>query len=101
MSDEENIFLADLWRAGGKIFYCKNKIVKREETESSWFKGYTESFLKDRGAVYWAISRFWYGLYALRYALKIRKKTKPIGFVQILHFMQKGKTEYKKYLKRR
>lgn len=99
-SGEENIFLAELWRAGAKIFYCKDKIVKREACDSSWFKGYTESYFKDRGAIYWAISTFWYWLYAFRFAMKIRKKIKAVDFIKLLHFMHEGKTEYKNYLRK-
>ena len=95
-SGEENIFLADLWRAGAKIFYCKEKILKRDEAESSWFKGYTESFIKDRGAIYYAISSFLYYLYILRFALKIRKK---MNFIRVIKLMKDGKKEYRIFQK--
>lgn len=97
-SGEENIFLADLWRAGARIYYCKDKIVRREETESSWFKGYTEAFLKDRGAIYYAMSRFWYGLYVFRYTFKIRKKIRPISIGNAIMLMRQGRKDYVQHL---
>lgn len=97
-SGEENIFLANLWKVGAKIFYCKNKILRCDETESSWFKGFTESYIKDRGAIYWAISPILYMPYIIRFSIKMKKKTNGIGYLQILRLIRKGNLEYRAYL---
>ena len=98
-SGEENVFLSDLWHNGKRIFYCKEKIIKREVTESSWFKGYTETYFKDRGAVYYAVSHFLYYPYILRFVIKMHNLMKPLHITRVLYLMQTGKNEYKQYLK--
>lgn len=97
-SGEENIFLADCYKKGLQIYYCGKKIVKRELTESSWFKGWTEDFIKDRGAIYYAVSRIFFLLYILRFALKNYREYKPLSVFKALKLMLKGKKEYVRFI---
>ncbi|WP_180112721.1 glycosyltransferase family A protein [Acinetobacter sp. YH12131] len=55
MSGEENIFLAKCY-SYFKMIYLPTKILKRNESKSTWFTGYDDKFLFDRGAVFYAIS---------------------------------------------
>ena len=99
---EENIFLADCFRKKLKIQYCKEKILKRKEGQSSWFKGFNDrKFIFDRGAIYYAISKFFYYPYIIRFALKNRKKIKPFSILDGLNIMRAGKKEYRRLLKNR
>ena len=101
-SGEENIFLADCFRKKLKIQYCKEKILKRKEGQSSWFKGFNDrKFIFDRGAIYYAISKFFYYPYIIRFALKNRKKIKPFSILDGLNIMRAGKKEYRRLLKNR
>lgn len=93
-SGEENIFLADCYHSKCKIFYCKEKIVKRLPGESSWFKGYDEKFLYDRGAIYYAMSKPLFLLYAARFAFFKQKLAESFSSVQILKLMFEGKQKY-------
>lgn len=97
-SGEENIFLADCYKKGLQIYYCGKKIVKRELTESGWFKGWTEDFIKDRGAIYYAVSRIFFLLYILRFALKNYRQYKPLSVFKALKLMLKGKKEYVRFI---
>lgn len=93
-SGEENIFLADAWRKKLNIFYCNKKILRREKTESSWFKGFNDPvFLFTRGAVYYKVSKFLFLMYMFRFALKYRVDYKPYTFFQALGLMLDGRRE--------
>lgn len=99
-SGEENIFLADCYHRKCRIFYCKDKIVKRLPAESSWFTSYSdEKFIKTRGAIYYAMSKKFFPLYILRFAFVKRKSISPISPFKALNLMAQGKTEYKNLLK--
>lgn len=94
-SGEENIFLADCWRAKLKIAYCNNKILRRDECESSWFTGFNdESFIFTRGAIYYAISKYFFFLYIIRFAVKYRKRSKPYTIIDTIKLMLKGRDKY-------
>lgn len=95
-SGEENIFLADCHKKKLKIFYCKDKILRRDEAESSWFTSFNdELFIQTRGAIYYAMSPLLYPLYIFRFAIKYRKKIKPVSIIQALFLMSSGKNKYK------
>lgn len=98
-SGEENIFLADCYRNKLQIYYCKKQILRRELTQSSWFKGWTEDFIKDRGAIYFVISKMYFPLYVLRFALKNYKKYYPVSVFQAVILMSLGKKEYMRIYK--
>lgn len=95
---EENIFLADAWRHRLNIFYSSVKILKRERSESSWFKGYTESYFNDKGAVLYKISPLFFVPFILFFAFRIRKKVN-YRFSKIISFMRKGRHDYLLYQK--
>lgn len=98
-SGEENIFLADCYRNHNSVYYCHKKILLREQKQSSWFKGYNdEKFLSDRGAVYYAISKFLFPLYVLRFAFLKRSLVRPKTSFEVIKLMLLGKKEYKKYV---
>lgn len=93
-SGEENIFLADAWHKKLNIFYCNKKILRREKTESSWFKGFNDPvFIFTRGAVYYKVSKFLFLMYVFRFALKYRVDYKPYTFFQALGLMLDGRRE--------
>ena len=94
-SGEENIFLADCYHKKCRIFYCKDKIVKRLQGKSSWFTSFNdEKFIKDRGAIYYAMSKIFFPIYIFRFAFKNRKKLKPFFITDVLRIMFYGKKEY-------
>ena len=98
-SGEENIFLADCYHAGVKIFYTPKKILKRPETESSWFHGIDEDFIETRGAIIYAMDKKNYVPLILLMAIKKVRAFKGFSFFQILNLMFKGVKKYKNILK--
>ncbi len=92
---EENIFLFDARRAGLKITYVPIRIAGTVENESSWFKGYTPEFFRNRGAGYYRMSPALFPFLCLQYAVRKKKlyadTVKPF---QALKMMWKGKAGY-------
>lgn len=92
---EENIFLFEAIGKGLKVKYCPLKIAELMETESTWFKGYTDKYFMDRGAGYYAMSKKWYKLLILQFAIrkwKLYKNDNKLGHA--LGCMFKGAKEY-------
>lgn len=97
---EENIFLFDAIGKGMKVQYVPFKIAELAETESTWFKGYTDKFFIDRGAGYYAMSRRWYWLLCLQFAVRKYKLYKSDNSVtRALGCMFKGADEYRDLVK--
>ena len=95
-SGEENIFLSDCYHARLSIYYTPKKILKRPETESSWFHGYTQDFLEDRGAIFYAMNRNLYLLLILQFAVRKYKDFPDISFWKRLKYMDDGKRNFLK-----
>ena len=73
-SGEENIFLSDCLKNKLKIYYYPKTILKKiDQDTSSWFKGYNENFLEDRGAVYYRFSKFLYPLLFIQFIIRRKK----------------------------
>lgn len=92
---EENIFLFEAIGKGMKVDYLPLKTASLLDTESTWFKGYKEKFFIDRGAGYYAMSKVWWWLLALQFA--VRKHSlyaSEYGFFAALKAMRKGAMEY-------
>lgn len=90
-SGEENIFLANCCRRNLKIFYCKNKILQRPFSESTWDKGFSDKkTISDRGAIYYAMYPRLFIIFIIRYALKYKNYYKPYTFLDAIKFMNQG-----------
>lgn len=92
-AEEELKFLTDCEKAGLQIFYVPSVIASVGQTESTWFKGFTEQFFVNRGAT----TRYILGaplavVYAIYYVVKKKKMyeaqiTMPKAFKAILKGM--------------
>ena len=92
---EENIFLFDAIRAGLKITYVPIRIAGTIENESSWFKGYTREFFRNRGAGYYRMAPVLWPLLCLQFAVRKRGLYREsLGFFAALKGMAEGKREY-------
>ncbi len=92
---EENIFLWDALRAGLKITYVPVKIAELIPNESTWFKGYTKEFFRNRGAGYYRMSHFVWLLLCMQFAVRKRSLFKgQVTVAKALKWMIRGKKEY-------
>lgn len=92
---EENIFLFEAIGKGLRVDYLPLKIAHLLDTESTWFKGYNEKFFVDRGAGYMAMSRRWWWLLCIQFAVRKRGLyASDMGMLQAILAMRKGALEY-------
>lgn len=94
---EENIFLWQAKKSGLKIKYIPTEIAQTIPNESTWFKGYTNEFFRNRGAGYYAMSQSLWWVLCLQFAIrKIKLYRNDNSFFNALKYMYLGKVEYKK-----
>lgn len=97
INGEENIFLADCYKSGLKVYYVPLTIATIMDNNSSWFKGYNEIYFKTKGAVFYKLSKKIYFLLILQFIVrKYRLYKKDITPIKALKLMLKGAKEVKK-----
>lgn len=68
---EDTLFLTSCLNKGLKIIALPTTIGSMKESRAStWFTGYNEKYLKDRGALFAAVSRRWSWILALQFVLR-------------------------------
>ena len=71
-SGEDTVFLLDCLRAGLKIYKSPIKVADITQENSTWFRGYTEKYFIDKGALFAAaLPKLCYG-YALLSSMHIK-----------------------------
>lgn len=56
-SGEDTLFITDLIKRGQKVFAYPANIASVDQTSSTWFRGYTEKYFYDKGALFAALSK--------------------------------------------
>lgn len=74
MNGEDSLFLHDCLKAGLSVYRTTVFLGTEKESESSWFKGYTDKFFYDRGVLY----HFLYGRMALVFGFRYLYKNRNI-----------------------
>lgn len=92
---EENIFLFDCLNSNLKIRFVPVKIADLYIGESTWFKGFNEKYLFDRGASFYAMSKTMYPLLIIQYGLRKYKMFKGFNPLSAIRTMLKGSRDYK------
>lgn len=93
-SGEDSLFIIDCIRNGLKIYGSPIEIGKVTHAESTWFRGYTEKYFHDKGALFCAISRVFSIPLCLQYCLRHRQTLTDLTFLQAFRFMLDGIHEY-------
>ena len=93
-SGEDSLFLQDCFRAGLRIYRSPVKVADVKQETSSWFKGYTDRYFFDKGALFAALFPHGCRLYALLTALKFRYTPKEM--LSTLRQLNRGIAEYRK-----
>lgn len=93
---EDSLFLKQLMDKGIRVYTSPFFIGREDDSESTWFKGYTEKFFFDRGVLY----HFLYGhlatLWGLRFLVVHRKKLcMDIALLRAFGILRKGIKEGK------
>ena len=99
---EENIFLFEAKKRGLKIVYVPVRIACLKETQSTWFKGYTDEYFRSRGAGYRAMAGWLSFLLIWQFA--VRKHflyREESSFRNAVRMMNAGVREYEDIRSRR
>lgn len=94
---EDILFLTDCLRKKLNIMAVPISIAYlTEDRESTWFEGYTDKFFKDKGVLFYYISKRWYYLLCLQYVSR-HKATfeKEKSAIEALKLMLQGIKEEK------
>lgn len=96
---EDTLFLYECLRKGLNIIAVPEFIATLTDSRpSTWFKGYTDKYFIDRGALFACMSRKWSKLLSFQYCLRHRKKFKHAKtFWEAYNLMKKGINEFKHY----
>lgn len=89
---EENLFLYDCLAKGLKILYIPKVIAKLYVGDSTWFKGYDQNYFRTNGAFFYNISKTFWWVFALRFAIfRYKRYAKECTLVNALKYMWQGK----------
>lgn len=93
---EENIFLFDCLNKKLKIYYVDETIAFLNESESTWFKGYTKDYFISKGACFYRMSSKYSMVLILQFAIrKYNLYKNNISLKEALRYMIKGFKEMK------
>ena len=96
-SGEDTLFLTESLKKGLRIYASPTQIGTVTHNDSTWFKGYTEKFFKDKGALFYSISKLWSKLLCLQFALRRRSMFEnDKNWREAYKFMIQGIADYKK-----
>lgn len=96
-SGEDSMFLAELRKAGLKIYVSDKTIGKVSFDTSSWFTGFNKKYYYGKGAFYQAVHPSLKSVFILYMALRTVKKSE-ISFLDELKWMYHGARGYKDFL---
>lgn len=72
-SGEDNLFLSACLDKGLKVYAMPYTIAElKDDRESTWFKGFDDKYLADKGKLYKTMSRRWWRLLCLQDAIRQR-----------------------------
>lgn len=91
---EENIFLFECLNKNLKIKYIPKQIAWLKLGDSTWFEGYNDKYLFDRGASFAAMGKFWSHLLILQYAIRKKKLFSKYNLKETIQRMYEGKYDY-------
>lgn len=93
---EENIWLYDCLKSGKRIYYVNEEIGQALQQESTWYAAKDEHFFKSEGAIFYRISKRFYWILNLQYAIRKRKEySNKIAMKEAISYLFKGAKEYK------
>lgn len=95
---EDCLFLLDALRNGLKVYTYPAYIAETDLSGSSWFRGYTEKFFFDKGALFKAAFPKLSIFMILQFSFRHRNIVKEQGFIRSTKLMIKGAKFYKKNL---
>lgn len=100
-SGEDSLFVCDMLRNGFRIYTYPATIASVDQTSSTWFNGYNEKFIYDKGAFFGAAFGKNAPLMCLQYIIRHKKicDSANLSLKKAFALMLKGAKNYKKLQK--
>lgn len=94
---EDSLFICDMLRKGFKIYTYPATIASVDQTSSTWFSGYNEKYIYDKGAFFGAAFGKTAPLMCLQYIIRHKKfcQDANLKITQAFRLMKKGAKEYR------
>lgn len=89
---EDTMFLRDCLRKGLRIYAIPASIAQIDDSDSSWFQGYSDKYFQDKGVLYYALDGKWSRVHILLHCLRHRKQYHAYGWKNAIKQMTKGVT---------
>ena len=89
---EDTLFITDMLKRGLKLYTWPESLAQVDQSDSSWFMGYNEKFLYDKGVLFRAVSRRWNWLLCLQDLVRHPHNYRNGGFTfrQAWRLMRRG-----------
>ena len=92
---EDSLFLIDCYNMGLNIYLSDDTLGEVIHKESTWFKGITEKYVFDKGALFKAMCPQTYKLAIIWHVIKHKKSYSQLGNTRkIVEIMYKGASDY-------
>lgn len=92
---EDSLFLIDCYKKGLNIYLSDSTLGEVIHRESTWFKGITQKYVFDKGALFKAMCPRFSKLFIIRHVLKHRKMYSTFGPIrEVLKIMFNGAKDY-------
>lgn len=96
-SGEDSIFISDCLRKGLRVYALPVEIGIVKQENSTWFKGYSDTFFKDKGALFATITTRFAHLLAIQFVVRKRRTfTTDLTLWQITKLLMAGIREVKR-----
>lgn len=92
---EDSLFIREALRKGLKMYCCPTVIARVKQTESTWFRGYTEKYYVDKGVLLANAFPLLKSLLIYYFAFGERRASREFGFFKICWLMRRGFREFK------
>lgn len=99
-SGEDSLFISDLLKKGMKIYTNPNTIATTDQTQSTWFNGYTEKYFYDKGALFKALDYLPAWVMILQDVVRHYRtfEISKVGLNKVIKLMRKGANNYSKLI---
>jgi hypothetical protein len=96
---DENIFFTGCYKKGLKFYSSPRVIADLHTEDSSWFKGFTEKYLFDRGAILGGMSKYLSYLFIIRFAIiNYNQYSTNYTFKKAVQIMLSGRKDFITYV---
>ena len=93
-SGEDSLFIWTALKRKLKIYAVPIQIGTVSHAETTWFKGYTNKFFEDKGALFYSLSRNFYIFLIIQFLIRKRDMGNQ-SFTKKLFLMLKGVKDFK------